>query len=173
MLMPHRRRLYRLALSRLHHEQDAEDCAQDALLRTAMFTELDVDRVEPFLTTTLLRLCVDRHRFRRRQSRLYVRVAEPGGAHGPEELVCDRAETTWLLRQLYRLRGREREVMLARAAGLSTAETAGHLGITVKAAEGAFTRARAKLRSACLLSYGDEVVCPDANRREGSRRSRA
>jgi DNA-directed RNA polymerase specialized sigma24 family protein len=51
-----------------------------------------------------------------------------------------------LLAQLDRLPSRERQVMLARANGLTVAEAASHFRISVKAAEGAFTRGRARLR---------------------------
>ncbi|MGF7239137.1 MAG: sigma factor-like helix-turn-helix DNA-binding protein, partial [Frankia sp.] len=49
------------------------------------------------------------------------------------------------------LHGRERQVLLARAAGKSTREAAQDLSISVKAAEGAFTRGRARLIAQCQV----------------------
>jgi RNA polymerase sigma-70 factor (ECF subfamily) len=70
-------------------------------------------------------------------------------AASPEEAVCDEAEATWLLGMLVTLRGRERQVLTARAAGRSTRQAAADLSISVKAAEGAFTRGRARLAELC------------------------
>lgn len=147
LLLPHRERLYRLARVRLTAHQDAEDCVQEALLRAAGHRDLDAERVGPFLTSITLRLCVDVYRRRERTRRyLYQRSFAPETASGPEEEACAAAEGAWMLQQVQRLEGREREVILARIEGTSTREAAGRLGISTKAAEGAFTRARARLR---------------------------
>ncbi|MBB1244027.1 sigma-70 family RNA polymerase sigma factor [Streptomyces durbertensis] len=147
LLLPHRDRLYRLARTRLTGHQDAEDCVQEALLRAALYPGLDPERVGPFLTSVTLRLCVDVHRQRERTRRfVYQHSFAPETASGPEEEACAAAEGTWMLQQVQRLGGREREVILARLEGAGTREAAGRLGISVKAAEGAFTRARARLR---------------------------
>ena len=67
----------------------------------------------------------------------------------PDEDVCDEDFGRWLLRQVQQLRGRERQVMLARADGISTMEFARMHQISLEAAEGAFTRGRARLRLVC------------------------
>ncbi|MGW6568389.1 RNA polymerase sigma factor [Streptomyces sp. NPDC054975] len=147
LLLPHRERLYRLARVRLTGHQDAEDCVQEALLRAAGYRDLDADRVGPFLTSITLRLCVDVYRHRERTRRfLHQHSFAPETASGPEEAACAAAEGAWMLQQVQRLGGRERDVVLARIEGTSTREAADHLGISIKAAEGAFTRARARLR---------------------------
>ncbi|GGQ48949.1 RNA polymerase sigma factor [Streptomyces mutabilis] len=147
LLLPHQDRLRRLAWLRLSSHQDVEDCVQEALLRAALHRDLDEDRVGPFLTSVLLRLCVDVHRYRERSRRhLHQHRFHVEPVQSPEETVCAAAEGAWMLQQVRRLAGRERDIVLARIEGTSTREAAGRLGISVKAAEGAFTRARARLR---------------------------
>jgi RNA polymerase sigma factor (sigma-70 family) len=147
LLLPHRERLRGLVRRRLANPQDAEDCVQETILRAASFTDLDEARVGPFLTSTALRLCVDYYRTAERQHRLRQRVAVIEKPLCPEEIVCERELGLWMLDQARRLRGRERQVMLARAEGMSITQAADHLRISVKAAESAFTRGRARLRA--------------------------
>lgn len=145
LLLPHRDRILRLARSRLSGDLEAEDCAQEALLRAASFAGLDENRVGPFLTTVTLRLCADVHRRAERHRRL-VRAAWPETATGPEETVCASSEEAWMLAQVQRLAGREHQVMVARLDGVGVREFARRHGISTKAAESAFTRARARMR---------------------------
>jgi RNA polymerase sigma-70 factor (ECF subfamily) len=115
-------------------------------LRAASFANLDTDRIGSFLTATALRLCIDQYRERERQYRLRSRLAFPDGDPTPEETICERLLGRWLLAEVKQLPHRERQVMLARASGLSTAEAAVRHNISVKAAESAFTRGRSRLR---------------------------
>lgn len=147
LLLPHRARLVRLATRKLGDPADAEDCVHESLLRTLAFAGLDDRRVGPFLTTVTARLCADRHRARARARALAHRFWDGDRHEGPEDRVCDQLAGAWLQDQLEQLPVRERDVLRARADGLSTAEAALSLGITRKAAESAFTRARAKLLS--------------------------
>lgn len=165
LLLPHQQRLRGLARSRLHGPQDAEDCAQEALLRAALFSTLDERRVGAFLTSTVLRLCVDVHRGASRQHRLRQRIGGDERPPGPEETVCEAAVGDWMMTQAHQLRGRERQVMLARADGMSTVDAARHLQISVKAVESALGRARARLRVA-----HDRALRPDGGSREAGRR---
>lgn len=153
----HRERLMRLVRRRLPNAQDAEDCVQEAMLRTAACGDLDRERIGHFLTSVALRLCVDSHREQERSRLLLPRTADVRTPEIPDEGVCDRDFGRWLLRQVYLLRGRERQVVLARAHGISTLEFARIHQISVKAAEGAFTRGRARLRLICARSM-DGVV---------------
>lgn len=146
LLLPHIERLRRLVRSRLGSHADVDDCVQEALLRAASFARLDESRLGPFLTATALRLCVDRHRERGRQLRLQHRVAFPETVPTPEETVCEHQLGRWLLAQAQQLPDRERQVMLARASGMSTVEAAERYNMSVKAAESAFTRGRHRLR---------------------------
>ena len=149
LLVPHRERLVRIARRRLPSLADAEDCVHEALVRAAAFPTLDATRTGAFLTSTVLRLCVDHHRSRQRGERAMQRCVGAAVAASPEESICDEAEATWLLGMLVTLRGRERQVLAARAAGRSTRQAAADLSISVKAAEGAFTRGRARLVELC------------------------
>ncbi|GHE55366.1 DNA-directed RNA polymerase sigma-70 factor [Streptomyces spiralis] len=145
----HRERLMRLVRRRLPNAQDAEDCVQEAMLRAAAHGNLDRERIGPFLTSVALRLCVDHYREQERRHRLLRRAAEARVPELPDEGVCDQDFGRWLLGQVDLLRGRERQVVLARAQGISTLEFARMHQISVKAAEGAFTRGRARLRLVC------------------------
>jgi RNA polymerase sigma-70 factor (ECF subfamily) len=149
VIASHRERLMRLVRRRLPSAQDAEDCVQEAMLRAAAHNNLDQARIGPFLTTVALRLCVDHYRDLERRRSLLRRAAEARTPELPDEGVCDRDFGRWLLGQVDLLRGRERQVVLARAQGISTLEFARMHQISVKAAEGAFTRGRARLRLVC------------------------
>jgi len=155
LVLAHHERLRRLVHARLRDPHDVEDCVHEALVRAASFAGLDEGRVGAFLTTTALRLCVDHYRGRQRQHRLRMRVAVGPPLPDPEEVVCDRHLGDWLMAQARRLPDRERQVMLARASGMSTAEAAVRFRISAKAAEGAFTRGRARLRRI----YEQEMAC--------------
>ncbi|WP_030266127.1 RNA polymerase sigma factor [Streptomyces violens] len=139
----------RLARRRLPSAQDAEDCVQETMVRAAAHSALDRNRLGPFLTSVALRLCIDFYRDVERRRRLLQRAALPDEPWTTEEDVCDEDFGRWLLAQVRQLHGREQEVILARAAGISTAEFARRHNISIKAAEGAFTRGRARLRMAC------------------------
>lgn len=145
LLVPHRERLVRLASARLGDVHEAQDCVHEAMLRALDFDGLDENRVAAFLSTVTIRLCVDRHRACARDRRIIHRLWEPGCEEGPEERICDRLLGAWLLGLIVALPTRERSVLQARADGLSTSEAARELGITPKAAESAFTRARTKM----------------------------
>jgi RNA polymerase sigma factor (sigma-70 family) len=155
LLIAHRERLQRLVRSRVRNHQDVEDCVQEALLRAATFHGLDETRIGPFLTTVTLRLCMDVYRRSDQQRRLVQRALPASVVPDPGETVCDESEGAWVYTQIRRLRGRERQVMLARASGASTREAARQLGISTKAAEGAFTRARARMRRWCEDALAD------------------
>lgn len=152
LLMPHRARLVKLATSKLGDPNDAEDCVHEALLRTLAFSGLDDQRAGRFLTTVTVRLCVDHHRAKTRTRTLVHRLWDGGHAEGPEDRICDQLAGAWLRDRLLQLSDREREVMQTRADGLSTPEAAARLGISRKAAESAFTRARAKMASHAALA---------------------
>ncbi|XKK60377.1 sigma-70 family RNA polymerase sigma factor [Streptomyces sp. ARC32] len=139
----------RLVRRRLPSFQDAEDCVQETMARAAAHAALDRNRLGSFLTSVALRLCIDFYRDMERRSRLLQRAAFVDTFGTTEDDVCDQDFGRWLLSQVQHLRGREQEVILARAKGISTAEFARMHNISVKAAEAAFTRGRARLKSAC------------------------
>jgi len=146
LVLEHRERLQRLVRARLPDRRDVEDVVQEALIRAVCFADLDEARVGALLTTTALRLCADNYRTQARQQRMLRRIAVVTPVPGPEEIVCDRQLGRWLMKHIEHLPGRERQVLLARASGLRTTEAASRFQISTKAAEGAFTRGRARLR---------------------------
>lgn len=150
VLLPHRDRLVRLCRSRLSSGDEAEDCAHEALLRALTFDRLDEARVGPFLTTVALRLCADRHRRHARHVRALPRLVEI--PRGIEDAVVDRLLGLDALSAIEAFPPRERDVLRGRAQGLSTAEVANHCGLTLKATESAYTRARARLRRELALA---------------------
>ncbi|MGI3200882.1 RNA polymerase sigma factor [Streptomyces sp. GLT-R25] len=86
----HRERLMRLVRRRLPNAQDAEDCVQEAMLRTAACGDLDRERIGHFLTSVALRLCVDNHREQERSRLLLPRTVDVRTPEIPDEGVCDR-----------------------------------------------------------------------------------
>jgi RNA polymerase sigma-70 factor (ECF subfamily) len=150
--LEHRERLQRLVRARLSEPCDVEDLVHEALIRAACFADLDETRVGALLTTTALRLCADIYRTRSRQRRLLGRIGVATPVPGPEEIVCDRQLGRWLMEHVQQLPSRERQILLARASGLSTTEAASRFQISAKAAECAFTRGRARLRRMHELS---------------------
>lgn len=141
-----RERALRVARHRCASRQDAEDCVQEAMVRVAGMDDVDLARVGALLTTVVCHLAVDTHRSRVRGARAHARLhlrAVPQPA--VDERVCDDSEARWLWARRHELREQERRVMELRAEGLSVAQAATALGITHKAAEASFTRARSKL----------------------------
>lgn len=146
-LLPERDAAVRVAAARCSQWDDAEDCAHDALVRAATFPTLDVDRAGRLLMTTTARLAVDRHRRDRARARAELAAAARAftQAGSPEDDICDRAEADWLARQVDDLPPTERSVILARAAGETTRQTAARLGLAEKTVENALGRARSKM----------------------------
>jgi RNA polymerase sigma factor (sigma-70 family) len=143
----HRERLLRLSRARCDNLQDAEDCVQEAMLRCVEFANLDEDRLGQFLTSVTIRLCTDMHRHRSRGDRLSRRLAAFSAVDpGPEEAICDRAESAWLSTHVDTLPGRQREIVQLRAAGQSCAAVADQLRMSYAAIESALSRARRSLR---------------------------
>lgn len=149
-----RDRLLRIARSRTLNEAEAEDCVSEAMLRCVEFDGLDEERLGAFLTTVTVRLCADQHRARARLLRTGGRIAEPDAEPGPEENVCERAEAAWLATHLRRLPVHQRRVVEARAAGLSCADVATRLNVSVDAVKSAVARARTSVRAALASSFG-------------------
>jgi RNA polymerase sigma factor (sigma-70 family) len=147
LVVPHREHLVAIAARRCPTQQDAEDCAHEAMLRAVGYRQLDPARVGALLTAIVLRVSADLARRRGAELRGRPRLAMvPAQLVPPDEAVLDHDEARWLAEQLERLPAREREVFEHRAAGLSAAETARLLALSYKSVESAFTRARGRLR---------------------------
>ena len=154
LVLPHRQYLVRIAVSRGMSRDDAEDCAQEAMIRCVGFANLDEERVLAFLATTTARLAVDRHRLNARDAKIEARlgrwyVDEPS----PEEDTCDRGEASWLATHISRLPDSQRTALAARAEGLSCQEIATRMGVSYKSVEALLSRARAYVRSAVATAF--------------------
>jgi RNA polymerase sigma factor (sigma-70 family) len=126
----------------------AEDIVHDALLRAAHFSELDLDRLHPFLVTVVKRLCVDEARRRSTASRAHSHTRlDPLADADPAELTCDRAEADWVASTLPRLTAYERELVALVANGHPHSDIARMLGTTPRATQTAITRVRGKIKS--------------------------
>ncbi|MDI1461128.1 sigma-70 family RNA polymerase sigma factor [Catellatospora sp. KI3] len=165
LILSYRDHVTRLVRNRLWNPQDIDDCVQEVLLRGVLFPRLDEDRVGEFLTTTTLRLCVDYYRDWDRQRRLRLRVAFIERSAGPDEQIVERDLGRWMIERAGQLRGREQQIMLARAKGMTNREIADYFGLTAKAVESAFTRGRARLRMQfdhCMDGAPEEPVAAAA-----------
>lgn len=144
LVWPHRDRLLAVARARVPCAEDAEDCVTEAMVRAVEHDDLDPARVGGFLCAVVVRLTADLHRDGARRRRASRRFAARDAVAAPfDDAVCERDEARWLAGRLD-VRGRERQLVDERTAGHSVAEAAGHLGISAKAAENAWTRVRGK-----------------------------
>ena len=147
LVLPHAERLRRIAIRRLASPDEADDVVQEAMLRAVTFEQLDADYAGQFLTAVTVRLCADVHRDRDRQLRVGVRDAVRAVPHcDPHDELLDTAEARWLYDECLKLPRRERAVVFARARGMSVRDAAVTLGVGVKSAEAALTKARHRMR---------------------------
>jgi RNA polymerase sigma-70 factor (ECF subfamily) len=148
MLLPHRELAVGIVSRTTASLAEAEDCVHDAMLRLVRRDDLDPARVRSLLIRAALHIAIDHRRAAAREQSAVVRLG--GGFESdvvsPEQVLSRRAEADRVLAAVDSLPRRERQVMLHRLAGLSVAETAARLGISAKSVEGAYTRARARVR---------------------------
>jgi RNA polymerase sigma-70 factor (ECF subfamily) len=143
-----RERAERVARSRCSSRQDAEDCVQEAMVRVVAMSDVDVARVGPLLSTVVANLAADTHRSRSRAARAEPRLRPAAISQpSPEEDVCDALEARWLWDKRAELPDQDRAVLELRTQGRTAGEAAAALGVTYKAAESAYTRARTKMRA--------------------------
>jgi len=168
LIRPYERRVYAAAFAILRHEADAEDCAQEAVLKA--FKHIRQFRAEARFSTWLIQIAVNEARMRRRKER--AELVEPiekdydrdqEGAYTPREFADWReipsealerkevreklGEALGSLGQIYR------EVFVLRdMEQLSIEETSKALGISTAAVKTRLLRARLMLRD--LLAPG-------------------
>jgi RNA polymerase sigma-70 factor (ECF subfamily) len=155
----HQRKAYRTALRILRNQQDAEDAAQRAFQRALV--NLQRFRENSTFATWLTRITINEAlmllRQRRARGPLYNDGADTEQGDGvvefadggptPEEILCESERRTVLLQAIGRLRKDLRVVVLHRELkGLTSAETARRLGLTVSAVKARTFRARRFLR---------------------------
>jgi len=148
MLLPHRELAVGMVVRATGDLAEAEDSVHDAMLRLVRRSDLDPSRVRSLLIRAALHIAIDHRRATARQQSAVVRLGGDAEsfAVSPEQVVTQRADAARILTAVDGLPRRERQVILLRLAGLSVAETAARLGISAKSVEGAYTRARARVR---------------------------
>jgi len=154
----HRLRTYRAALRILRNQQDAEDAVQRAFQRALV--NLERFREDSTFSTWLTRITINEALMLLRQRRPSVPLGgnsdeeQKGGevpiannGPTPEELLCENERRTALLQAIGRLGKNLRIVVLHRELkGLTSAETARLLGLSVTAVKGRALHARRLLR---------------------------
>jgi RNA polymerase sigma-70 factor (ECF subfamily) len=152
-----RPRLYRAAWSVLRDADEADDVAQEALVRavTKRFLFLGTGSVAGWMTRIALNLAKNRRRDHRRRSEitdgalpeeLVARGALAGDAQAADLLVSEKAERARLLGAVAELSERQQDVVRLRAVlGLDFAAVGQTLGITEENARVTFSQAKKKL----------------------------
>src|SRR6266852_1847342 len=161
LVQPYQRAVYLVALSVMRNEADAEDVAQDALLKA--LRALSSFRGEARFSTWLERIALNEGRLRLRRGRLEKTESLDGGSENEEEDYLPRDFGDWreipsealeqkevrevLARAIARLDHKYREVVVLRdLRHLNIVETSEALGITAAAVKTRLLRARLQLR---------------------------
>jgi len=161
LVQPYQRAVFLVALSVMRNEADAEDVAQDALLKA--LRALSSFRGEARFSTWLERIALNEGRLRLRRGRLEKTEPLDGGGENQEEDYLPRDFGDWreipsealereevkevLARAIAQLDHKYREVVVLRdLRRLSVAETAEALEITQAAVKTRLLRARLQLR---------------------------
>jgi len=170
LVRPYERRIYAAAFSILRNETDAEDAAQEAMLKA--FANIRQFRAEARFSTWLIQITVNEALMRRRRERTVVmegiderRNSEEQADYAPREFAdwreipyeaLERKEVRQKLAQaLASLDRKYREVFMLRdMEQLNIQETAEALGISVASVKTRLLRARLMLRD--LLAGGWE-----------------
>jgi RNA polymerase sigma-70 factor, ECF subfamily len=168
LVRPYERRVYAAALAILRNEQDAEDAAQEAMLKA--FANIRQFRAEARFSTWLIQITVNEALMRRRRERTVVMEGldnrrEEESEYAPRDFAdwreipseaLERKEVRQRLAEaLATLDRKYREVFVLRdMEHLNIQETAEALGITVASVKTRLLRARLMLRD--LLAAGWE-----------------
>jgi RNA polymerase sigma-70 factor (ECF subfamily) len=172
LVRPYERRVYAAALAILRNEHDAEDAAQEAMLKA--FANIRQFRAEARFSTWLIQITVNEALMRRRRERTVPMEGldnRPDGGRNEESEYAPRDFADWreipsealerkevrqrLAEALGTLDRKYREVFMLRdMEHLNIQETAEALGITVASVKTRLLRARLMLRD--LLAAGWE-----------------
>jgi RNA polymerase sigma-70 factor, ECF subfamily len=160
LVRPYERRVYAATLAILHNPADAEDAAQEAILKA--FAHMNQFRSEARFSTWLTQIAINEARMRRRKD--HPEIMQPLGEHQDEEGVytprefpdwreipsesLERAEVRELLTEaLASLGEKYREIFVLRDVNhLSIEEVAETLGISRASVKTRLLRARLMLR---------------------------
>jgi RNA polymerase sigma-70 factor, ECF subfamily len=168
LVRPYERRVYAAALAILRNEQDAEDAAQEAILKA--FKNIGQFRAEARFSTWLIQITVNEALMRRRRERTVQMEGiddrrDEDSAYAPRDFAdwreipseaLERKEVRQRLAEALAMLDRKyREVFVLRdMEHLNIQETAEALGITVASVKTRLLRARLMLRE--LLAAGWE-----------------
>jgi RNA polymerase sigma-70 factor (ECF subfamily) len=166
LIRPHERRVYAAALAILRNEADAEDVAQEAVLKA--FQHIRQFRAEARFSTWLIQIVVNEARMRKRKEHSHlmepmVDLEDEEGSHTPRDFAdwrevpletLERKEIRQNLAEaLASLGEKYREVFVLRdMQHLTIEETAKALGISTASVKTRLLRARLMLRD--LLAPG-------------------
>jgi RNA polymerase sigma-70 factor, ECF subfamily len=165
LIRPYERRVYAAAFALLRNEADADDCAQEAVLKE--FKNIRQFRAEAKFSTWLIQITINEARMRRRKERADllepIEKEDETGSYTPRDFadwreipseVLERKEVRQKLAEALGSLGQiYREVFVLRdMEQLSIEETANALGITTASVKTRLLRARLMLRD--LLAPG-------------------
>jgi len=135
--------------------EDAEDAASETIVRAATYGQLDVGRMDQFLTTALRRIFVDSLRQAASAQRAFRKVsASFRELQEPFQEPIESMTTSWILDRI-NLSGAERAILTLFMKGHSHAEIGMQLGLSTHASELGLARARRKARSTLGTVTGD------------------
>jgi RNA polymerase sigma-70 factor (ECF subfamily) len=141
---------HRIAVRMLGNPADAEDIAQEALLRLWRLTDraTEITSVEAWLRRVTTNLCLDRLRQRLRRAETDAENFDAiDGAPLPDAVIEDGQQMSIAKRAIARLHDRQRAaIVLTYYEGLSNAVAANALDMNIKAFESLLARARTALR---------------------------
>ena len=169
LVRPYERRVYAAALAILRNEHDAEDAAQEAMLKA--FANIRQFRAEARFSTWLIQITVNEALMRRRRERTVVMEGIDDRRDGEESEYVPREFADWREIPSEALERKEARQRLAEALGtldrkyrevfvlrdmeqMNIQETAEALGISVASVKTRLLRARLMLRD--LLAAGWE-----------------
>ena len=168
LVQPYERGLYLTAFSIVQNEADAEDVAQEAVLKA--LSHLDQFRGEAKFSTWLIQICINEGRMRLRRDHKdrfesidsgqetdegdYVPMDVADWREIPSDALADKELKEALAHALASLRPKYREVFVLRdVQGFSIAEAAEVLGITQATVKMRLMRARLQMRDALAPGY--------------------
>ena len=156
-LAAQRERIIAIGLGRGLGPEDAEDCAQETMLRVAARYPAIPPEDLPKLVAVIGRtVAADVHRARHHSVRVAARLTALARRASSDvaDTVVQRRVAHLLTGHIQQLPERERDVLAYRASGYSVGDTATALGVTDKAVDSAYTRARKRLKLITLVGLG-------------------
>jgi RNA polymerase sigma-70 factor (ECF subfamily) len=168
LIQPHERGLYLAAFSIMQNEADAEDVAQEAVLKA--LSHLNQFRGEAKFSTWLIQICINEAKMRLRRDHKdryesidsgqeteegdYVPMDVADWREIPSDALAHKELKEALARALASLQPKYREVFVLRdVQGMSIAEAAEVLGITQATVKMRLMRARLQMRDALAPGY--------------------